>query len=39
MAPTLLNLYFNTMVSVWHEWCGEIGVPVLYKCGSGRLYS
>ena len=24
------------MVSVWHEQCGEIGVPVLYKHG-GKL--
>jgi len=29
MAPTLFNLYFNAMVSVWCERCGEIGVPVL----------
>ena len=33
MAPTLFNVYFNTMVSVWCEKCGQIGVPVLYKYG------
>ena len=33
MAPTLFNLYFNAMVIVWYEQCGEIGVPVLYKYG------
>ena len=33
MAPTLLNLYFNAIVFVWREQCGEIGVPVLYKHG------
>jgi len=33
MAPTLFNLYFNAMVSVWHERCGEISVSVLYKFG------
>jgi len=32
-APTLFNLYFNAMVSVWCEQCSEIGVPVLYKYG------
>jgi len=26
MAPTLFNLYFNAMVSVWREQCSEIGV-------------
>ena len=33
MAPTLFNLYFNAMVSVWHEQCDEDGIPVLYKHG------
>ena len=33
MAPTLFNLYFNGMVSVWCEQCGDIGVPVLHKYG------
>jgi len=31
-VATLFNIYFNAVVSVWHEQCGEIGVPVLYKC-------
>ena len=30
MAPTLFNLYFNMMVSVWREQCDEVGFPVLY---------
>ena len=31
MVHTLFNLYFNAMVSVWHEQCGDIRVLVLYK--------
>ena len=33
MAPTLFNLYFNAMVSVWRDQCDEVGIPVLYKLG------
>ena len=37
MAPTLFNLYFNVMVSMWRKQCDEIGVPVLYKHGRKLL--
>jgi len=33
MVPILFNLYFNAMVSVWCEQCGDMRVPVLYKYG------
>ena len=33
MAPTLFNLYFNVVVSVWREQCSEVRIPVLYKHG------
>ena len=36
MAPTLFNFYFNAIVSVCCEQCGDIGVPILYKLEGDR---
>ena len=36
MAPTLFNFYFNAIVSMCHEQCGDIGVPILYKLEGDR---
>ena len=33
MVPTLFNLYFNAILSVWCDQCGESGLPALYKHG------
>jgi len=33
MAPTLFNMYFNTMVARWRDLSESAGVTVLYKYG------
>ena len=33
MAPTLFNIYFSAMVTIWHDQCDDAGVTVLFKHG------
>lgn len=33
MAPTLFNIYFSAMVTIWCDQCDDAGVTVLFKHG------
>ena len=37
MAPTLFNIYFSAMVTIWRDQCDDAGVTLLFKHGRKLL--